>query len=60
MNHKDLINALLDYNYQLSDKLEELAPEYYYSSNLILEIDDFWKENIDGTKYSNNYKEIIK
>ena len=56
MSDKDLINALIDYNYQLSGKLEQLAPEYYYSSSLILEIDDFWKENIDGTEHSNESK----
>lgn len=53
MNDKDLINALIDYNYQLSNNLEELAPEWYYKSDLIAEIDDFWKENIDGTEHGN-------
>jgi len=53
MDDKSIINALIDYNYQLSKKLEELAPEWYSSSDLIAEIDDFWKENIDGTEHSN-------
>jgi len=53
MNDKSLINALMDYNYQLSNRLEELAPEWYSKSDLIAEIDDFWKENIDGTEHSN-------
>lgn len=53
MTDKQLVSALIDYNYQLTNKLEEFAPEWYYKSDLILEIDDFWKENIDGTEYSN-------
>lgn len=54
MDDKQLINALIDYNYQLSKALEEEAPQFYYRSNLIAEIDDFWKENIDGTEYDND------
>ena len=54
MSDKELIGALIDYNYQLSNKLEELAPEWYYKSDLIAEIDDFWKDNIDGTEYGND------
>lgn len=53
MTDKEIINGLIDYNYQLSQKLEEVAPEWYSSSYLIAEIDDFWKENIDGTEHSN-------
>lgn len=56
MTDKELINALMDYNYQLSNKLEELAPQWYYKSELITEIDDFWKENIDGTEHGNEYR----
>lgn len=53
MKAEDLISALIDYNYQLEKKLEEVAPEWYGGSDLIAEIDDFWKENIDGTEYGN-------
>lgn len=53
MSDKNIINTLIDYNYQLEKKLEELAPEWYYSNDLIAEIDDFYKENIDGTEHSN-------
>lgn len=53
MSDKELIGALIDYNYQLSNKLEELAPEWYYKSELIAEIDEFWRDNIDGTEYDN-------
>ena len=53
MSDKEIINALIDYNYQLANKLEELAPEWYTKSQLIAEIDDFWKENIDESEHSN-------
>ena len=53
MTTEDLVRTLIDYNYQLEKKLEEVAPEWYSSSDLIAEIDDFYKDNIDGTDYSN-------
>lgn len=53
MTAEDLVIVLVDYNYQLEKKLEEVAPEWHSSSDLIAEIDDFYKENIDGTEYSN-------
>lgn len=60
MSDSNLISALIDYNYQLSKKLEDLVPEYYFSSSLIAEIDDFWKLHIDNSKHSNEYIEEIK
>ena len=54
MTDKELVGALIDYNYQLSKALEDLAPEFYSQSNLIAEIDDFWKENIDGSIHDND------
>lgn len=53
MSDKQLINALIDYNYQLSNTLEQLVPEWYSSSDLIAEIDAFWKDNIAGTEHGN-------
>ena len=52
----EIINALLYHNYQLSDDLEKYAPEYYYKSDLIAEVNDFWRDNIDGTTYADEFE----
>ena len=33
---------------ELQDKVEEIAPHYYFKSDLIMEINDFYKEVEEG------------